>query len=72
MKSLLRKFSTREIVEELFTRDEAADVINIFKKDKGLDCEFIDINGFVNGFVLNKEKLETWQRKPKQLEPLMF
>ncbi|MCR1953330.1 hypothetical protein NSA24_00620 [Clostridioides mangenotii] len=63
MKSLLRKLSTREIVEELFTRDEAADVINIFKNEKGLDCEFIDINGFCEWLCIKKGKARDMAKK---------
>jgi hypothetical protein len=63
MKSLLKKFSTREIVEELFTRDEAADVIDVFKKENGLDLEFIKIKEFSEWCCMKPGTARKWARK---------
>jgi len=46
MRSFLRNYSTRELVEELFMRDDAVDVIHLFKRDKGLNVEFITVKEF--------------------------
>jgi hypothetical protein len=63
MKGLLKKFSTREIVEELFTRDEATDVIDIFKKEKGLNVEFINIKDFSKWCCINPYTARAMARK---------
>lgn len=55
MKSFLRNYSTRELVEELFARDDAVDVVHLFKRDKGLDVEFITVKEFMSWLNISSD-----------------